>query len=54
MDNGERGRRLVAMAANRHKRPPPVSRSCLSIHELTPEHRDWNDYVDLIDGAGVT
>ncbi len=23
MDNGERGRRLVAMAANRHKRPPP-------------------------------
>ena len=29
-----------------------MSRSRLSIHELTPEHRDWNDYVDLIDGEG--
>ncbi len=29
-----------------------MSRSDLSIHELTPEHRDWNEYVDLIDGEG--
>ncbi len=29
-----------------------VSLHHCSIHELTPEHRDWNDYVDLIDGEG--
>ena len=52
MDNGERGRRLMAMATESPQGEPTVSRSDLSIHELTPEHRDWNDYVDLIDGEG--
>ncbi|MDE0219011.1 MAG: GNAT family N-acetyltransferase [Spirochaetaceae bacterium] len=29
-----------------------MSRLGLSIHELTPGHRDWNDYVDVIEGEG--
>ena len=26
--------------------------SGLSIHELTPDHRDWQEYVDVIDAEG--
>ena len=40
------------MATGSPQGEPTVSRSGLSIHELTPEHSDWNDYVDLIDGEG--
>ena len=29
-----------------------MSLSRLSIHELTPDHRDWQEYVDLIDAEG--
>ena len=29
-----------------------VSLSRLSIHELTPDHRDWQEYVDVIDAGG--
>ena len=29
-----------------------MSLSRLSIHELTPDHRDWQEYVDVIDAEG--